>query len=82
MEQVGKTKRLGGLGVGSIYMKILGLLLKWWWRFCENDDTLWKRVTKSVHGLSSPFLSLETIQKVKHGLISEIYNASLARSLV
>ena len=35
-------KELGGLGVGNMMHKYLILLLKWWWRFSESDNTLWK----------------------------------------
>lgn len=37
-------KELGGLGIGFIRMKNLGLLLKWWWRLCGEDEALWKKV--------------------------------------
>lgn len=68
-------KHLGGLGIGSIKLKNLGLLLKWFWRFCNSDDQLWKNVLQLVHQLPNEFLSLEQIQKVHSGPLGEIARA-------
>ncbi|GKE44206.1 hypothetical protein Tco_1471490 [Tanacetum coccineum] len=44
------SKKLGGLGIGSIYALNLGLLFKWIWRFrCHSNDH-WARVIKNVYG--------------------------------
>ena len=44
-------REMGGLGVGNIMHKNLVLLFKWWWRFFESDNTLWKRILQSVHDI-------------------------------
>lgn len=36
----------GGLGLGDIRLKNLGLLSKWWWKYSTMDDTLWMRIIK------------------------------------
>ena len=43
---------MGGLGVGNIMYKNLTLLFKWWWRFSESDNTLWKKILQSVHEIN------------------------------
>ncbi|PWA41260.1 RNA-directed DNA polymerase, eukaryota, Reverse transcriptase zinc-binding domain protein [Artemisia annua] len=40
----------GGLDIGSIYAKILGLLAKWRWSFCNESRALWHSVIHSLHG--------------------------------
>lgn len=50
--------------------------MKWWWRYCKGDDQLWKRVISFVHELLSNFITLNDLQKLKHGPLSEIYVAS------
>ena len=42
-------KELEGLGVENIMHKNLILLFKWWWWFSESENTLWKRILKSVY---------------------------------
>jgi len=41
----------GGLGVGSLKSQNLALLLKWWWRFANDQQGLWKSVIFSIHNL-------------------------------
>ena len=41
----------GGLNIGSLKVKNLALLGKWWWRFRNERDALWCRLIKSIHGL-------------------------------
>ena len=36
-------KEMGALGVGNIMYKNLILLFKWWWRYSESNNTLWKK---------------------------------------
>ena len=60
-------KAMGGLGVGNIVHKNLILLFKWWWRFSESDNSLWKRILKSVHDIKGVKASTDTFQKVKDG---------------
>ncbi|GJR89688.1 hypothetical protein Tco_0213699 [Tanacetum coccineum] len=42
-------KREGGLNVGSLHVKNLALLGKWWWRFRKEGESMWARVIKSIH---------------------------------
>ena len=60
-------KDMGGLGVGYIMHKNLTLLFKWWWRFSEADNSLWKRILKSVHDITGLKASTDTFHKVKEG---------------
>lgn len=41
----------GGLSIGSLKAHNLALLGKWWWRFKENKQELWKCVVKSIYGI-------------------------------
>ena len=63
-------KELGGLGVGNIMHKNLILLFKWWWRFSESDNTLWKRIIKSVHDINGEMASRDTFRNARTGLWS------------
>ncbi|XP_057545956.1 uncharacterized protein LOC130824951 [Amaranthus tricolor] len=38
---------------------------KWWWRFSESDNTLWKRIIQSVHDMIGEKASMENFSKVK-----------------
>ena len=67
-------KELGGLGVGNILHKNLILLFKWWWRFSESDNTLWKRIIKSVHDIKGDMASRDTFGKAKSGLWAKLLN--------
>ena len=60
-------REMGGLGVGNIMHKNLILLFKWWWRFSESDNTLWKRILQSVHVIKGVKASSEAFCKVKDG---------------
>lgn len=53
-------KALGGLGVGNIMYKNLVLLFKWWWRFLQFDNTLWKRILMSVYNIKGLKASRES----------------------
>jgi len=46
---VQKQKSEGGLGVGDLEKKNAALLFKWWWRFINEEDMLWKKVIQSIH---------------------------------
>ena len=52
---------MGGLGVGDLHIKNAALLFKWWWRFSESEDSLWKRVVCSINDLdvTKPLLTQE-----------------------
>nr|GEX76552.1 RNA-directed DNA polymerase, eukaryota [Tanacetum cinerariifolium] len=47
---VTSAKDQGGLGVASLYTLNRALMLKWMWRFFANQDSLWTRVVKAIHG--------------------------------
>lgn len=42
---------MGGLGIGSLEATNLSLLIKWWWRFKTEEESLWKNVISSIHGV-------------------------------
>ncbi|PWA92673.1 reverse transcriptase domain, Reverse transcriptase zinc-binding domain protein [Artemisia annua] len=46
------SKKLGGLGVGSIFALNVGLLFKWLWRFLCHPTDPWARVIKNIYGLN------------------------------
>lgn len=43
-EDVSKSKSIGGLGVSRVEVMNICLLLKWWWRFGVEENSLWKEV--------------------------------------
>lgn len=40
----------GGLGVGSLKAQNMALMGKWWWKFKDPKQYLWKDVIRSIHG--------------------------------
>ena len=42
----------GGLGIGSLRAQNMALLAKWWCRFRNEDNSLWKSVIIALHGPS------------------------------
>lgn len=66
-ENVEAPKHLGGLGFGSLRLKNLGLLLKWWTRYYNIEHTLWKKVKRSLHKLLNKILSYSDLQQAQHG---------------
>ncbi|PWA77709.1 RNA-directed DNA polymerase, eukaryota, Reverse transcriptase zinc-binding domain protein [Artemisia annua] len=44
------SKKMGGLGIGSIFALNVGLLFKWLWRFLHNSSDLWIKVIKYLYG--------------------------------
>ena len=77
---------MGGLGVGNIMHKNLVLLFKWWWRFTESDNTLWKRILQSVHNIKGDKASSESFIKVREGswgqLLSNEHDTAKIRTIV
>ena len=65
-------KELGGLGVGNIMYKNLVLLFKWWWRYSESGNVLWKRIVRSVYDLKSLKAYSENFRAAKHVLWSDL----------
>ena len=66
-EDIELPKELGGLGVGNIMYKNLTLLFKWWWRYSETDDALWKKIIQSVHDIVGVKASRDSFRNVKTG---------------
>ncbi|GKC76797.1 hypothetical protein Tco_1127571 [Tanacetum coccineum] len=80
-----QSSESGGLGIGSLRAKILGLLGKWWWRFLNEKNALWCKVILvhyGVHGgcnsrivsgqtLSSCFPRLYGLESNKHCRVNE-----------
>ena len=79
-------REMGGIWVGNIMHKNLILLFKWWWRFSESGNTLWKRILQSVHDISRAKASSETFRKVKDGtwsfLLRNDSDTSRIRSII
>ncbi|KAJ9566154.1 hypothetical protein OSB04_002120 [Centaurea solstitialis] len=48
-EKILNSKENGGLGIGSLRTQNLAFLTKWWWRFKNEDISLWKQVVTSIH---------------------------------
>ncbi|GJV78097.1 RNA-directed DNA polymerase, eukaryota, reverse transcriptase zinc-binding domain protein [Tanacetum coccineum] len=44
------SKERGGLGVSSLFALNRALLFKWVWRFRSQNDSLWARVIRGIHG--------------------------------
>lgn len=50
-DKVVAPKSEGGLGVGTIRTLNTSLLVKWWWRFKTEKNSLWVKVVKGIHNL-------------------------------
>ncbi|KAJ0878916.1 putative reverse transcriptase zinc-binding domain-containing protein [Helianthus annuus] len=48
-QNVMTPKDLGGMGFGSLREASLAMMAKWWWRFKEDRDGLWRRVIWGLH---------------------------------
>ncbi|KAJ0837236.1 putative RNA-directed DNA polymerase [Helianthus annuus] len=44
-----KSKKAGGMGVGSIQGYNFAMLAKWWWRFKSDPNQLWAKVVSAIH---------------------------------
>nr|GFC38018.1 RNA-directed DNA polymerase, eukaryota, reverse transcriptase zinc-binding domain protein [Tanacetum cinerariifolium] len=44
------AKDVGGLGVSSLFALNRALMFKWVWRFFSQNNSLWVRVVKTLHG--------------------------------
>ncbi|GJZ64247.1 hypothetical protein Tco_0620668 [Tanacetum coccineum] len=62
---------MGGLGVGSLLSKNLGLLCKWKWRFLIEENALWHRVISYFNGSDGGFGGLLNDGR-KHGVWCDI----------
>lgn len=43
---------VGGLGIGNIHAANMAILSKWWWRFHNENNALWKQIITSIHGIN------------------------------
>ena len=79
-------KEMGGLGVGNILHKNLILLFKWWWRFSESDNTLWKKILQSLHQINGAKASTDNFRKFRSGtwssLMSNDTDTAKVRSII
>lgn len=48
-----KPKSCGGLGLGNIEYKNAALLVKWWWRFGDEREALWRKVIADKYGVDN-----------------------------
>lgn len=46
-----KPKNLGGLGVKDLHLMNIALLMKWLWKFGEDDNPLWKNLVSQKYGI-------------------------------
>ncbi|PWA38741.1 hypothetical protein CTI12_AA578590 [Artemisia annua] len=60
-------RKSGGLGVGSLMDSNQSLLIKWWWRFCKEENALWCKVICSIHGSSGGMLNAPEPKKSSGG---------------
>lgn len=65
-------KSLGGLGVGNILHKNLMLFFKWWWKFSNCDNSLWKRIIISIYNIKGLKASSHTFHGVKRGVWAQL----------
>nr|GEX39875.1 RNA-directed DNA polymerase, eukaryota, reverse transcriptase zinc-binding domain protein [Tanacetum cinerariifolium] len=49
-EKVISPRDQGGLGIGSLRVSNLAMLAKWWWHFLNEEDSIWCKVIRSLHG--------------------------------
>ncbi|GKA96279.1 RNA-directed DNA polymerase, eukaryota, reverse transcriptase zinc-binding domain protein [Tanacetum coccineum] len=59
-EKVISPRDQGGLGIGSLRVSNLAMLAKWWWRFLNEEDSLWCKVIRSLHGLDGGLIDNST----------------------
>lgn len=53
MAKVTLPKHFGGLGIKNLAIHSKCLLMKWHWRFIQEDADLWKEVLVAKHGTKS-----------------------------
>ena len=51
----------GGLGIGSLHASNLAMLVKWWWRFHTENNSLWKLIITSIHGLNGGVTGFDSL---------------------
>ncbi|GJX54884.1 RNA-directed DNA polymerase, eukaryota [Tanacetum coccineum] len=68
------SKEKGGLGVPSFYGLNRALIFKWIWQFRSQNNSLWSRVIKALHGAdgalgSKPYKSISVASKLAHSSV-------------
>lgn len=73
----------GGLGVGSLSAKNLGLLGKWKWRFLTEKNALWRQVISEFYGNDGGFGFLPNschVGGIWHDIIKATYSIGIIDS--
>nr|GFA45486.1 reverse transcriptase domain, reverse transcriptase zinc-binding domain protein [Tanacetum cinerariifolium] len=63
----------GGLGIGSLKTSNHSLLAKWWWRFLNEENALWRKAIVSIHGAHDG-LHMDSPMAYKSGPWSKVIN--------
>lgn len=73
-EIVSHSQEDGGLGLGGLRNRNLALLAKWGNQFMNEENALWTKVVKSIHGSSN--FNWHTVGKVSASLRSPWISSS------
>ncbi|XP_071740916.1 uncharacterized protein [Rutidosis leptorrhynchoides] len=65
--------KLGGLNIGALKNKNWALLCKWWWRFLNDDNSLWVRVIKSIYGKSGGLGIISSVDNFNKNFIGRTW---------
>ncbi|XP_028074331.1 uncharacterized protein LOC114276709 [Camellia sinensis] len=74
-KEVCMSVKQGGLGIKNISLANDSLLLKWWWRYGQEDEALWKMVICEKYGSDGGRWFPD---KEAHGPISQIWKDILS----
>lgn len=66
MEMDSTSQESGGLNIGNMFMRYLGLLFKWVWRFFKEPCSLWKTIIQAKYKYDSAF-RMSDIAPIRHG---------------
>lgn len=66
------SKKKGGLGIRNLRVQNHSLMMKWFWRYGSNENSLWKEVIKGKYGVEGNWAA-------KH--VSGPYGVSLWKSI-
>nr|KAJ0209961.1 hypothetical protein LSAT_V11C400220670 [Lactuca sativa] len=50
-EKIISPKDLGGLEVGSLRSFNISLIMKWWWRYRSEPNSIWNQIIQGIHDL-------------------------------
>ncbi|GJS48409.1 hypothetical protein Tco_0598530 [Tanacetum coccineum] len=76
-------QKYGGLGVGNIKAKHLGLIGKWKWRFLNERGALWRKVITEIHGPNGGFEANNANGlKSERSLMADIHSSGLIVGLM